>query len=209
VRLLDIGCGTGELLADLAAHGYTSLSGIDISAFALAHATERLASVNPTPMLRCCTPGEALMSAGGRRFDIVINADVLEHVPPREAQAFLRTASRLVADGGYLVVITPSTLTGPHDISSAFATPGARPTGLHMHEYSLKELETLLHCAGFGVPETLAVRDGVSHHGDDLSHEAFVNKRRLEPVLSRLPWHERKTIVDNMYFRGLVCRIRS
>lgn len=91
-RILDVGCGSGTLLARLRAVGFTDLTGVD----PFAGATLDL------PGLRIIQGHAADMDG---TFDLVMFNHSFEHVPdPRDA---LATARALLAPGGRLLIRTP------------------------------------------------------------------------------------------------------
>jgi SAM-dependent methyltransferase len=71
---------------------------------------------------------------------------LLEHLHPEDAIEHLREVFRVLEPGGRYLCVTPNALTGPWDISRMFSDT---PTGLHLREYSNRELMTLLGSAGF------------------------------------------------------------
>lgn len=83
-RILDVGCATGRLLANLRELGFSNVSGLDPSP-ACATAAERLYGIS----VRTMTLAE--LGAGEDRFDVVILVGVLEHLRDLdEAFAHLR-----------------------------------------------------------------------------------------------------------------------
>ncbi len=102
LRLLDIGCGGGLLCEPMRRRGF-DVVGVDASArnigTASTHAAEQALAID----YRCGT-AEALLDAGERPFDVVLNMEVVEHTA--EPGAFLRDTSRLIAPGGLMVVAT-------------------------------------------------------------------------------------------------------
>jgi 2-polyprenyl-3-methyl-5-hydroxy-6-metoxy-1,4-benzoquinol methylase len=107
-RVLDVGCGSGELLtAPLAArHPDIGFTGVDSDACSLAHAAARHRLAN----LRFL-PFAAL--AADRVFELVIASEVLEHV--EEPHAFLRDLRQRLAPAGVLVLTVPNGY-GPAEI---------------------------------------------------------------------------------------------
>jgi SAM-dependent methyltransferase len=113
LRVLDAGCGRGELLVGLRRAGARSVTGCDFSAEAVDRSRERLR--------RAFGPG-----AGGVRvvqaplqdratfepesFDLVILADVVEHLPAPELRAALANVAEWLAPGGRALVHTFPTL---------------------------------------------------------------------------------------------------
>jgi 2-polyprenyl-3-methyl-5-hydroxy-6-metoxy-1,4-benzoquinol methylase/glycosyltransferase involved in cell wall biosynthesis len=98
-RLLEIGCGAGDLLAAAAKLGY-DVTGVEYSEHACARARERLGS-----------SGRIVRESIDRLteknyYDVCVIADVIEHVTdPRE---FLRQVYEVLRPGGIVIVATPS-----------------------------------------------------------------------------------------------------
>lgn len=100
-RVLDIGCGRGALGERLRANGASWLVGVDISEGAASEARVRYDQVIVQPVEEL-----TLDDLGGERFDLVVVADVLEHlVDPWAVLAKLRT---WVVDGGRIAVSVPN-----------------------------------------------------------------------------------------------------
>lgn len=100
-RCLDVGCGSGALGNALKVRGAAHVAGIELNVAAAAHARQRLDRLVEGSVLDCglpFTPGE---------FDIIVFADVLEHLPDPDA-ALARCLPYLAA-GGTVVVSVPNT----------------------------------------------------------------------------------------------------
>ncbi len=80
-------------------------------------------------------------------FDAVISNQVIEHLHPDDLPVHLRSARALLRPGGRIAFATPHAYTGPHDISRVFALDA--PRGMHLHEYTYRELAAALRQAGF------------------------------------------------------------
>jgi len=97
LRVLDVGCGTGGVLAGLG-DGMRRF-GVDRSPLALAHCRARgLAAV-------ACSSAGALPFAPGS-FDVVMLLDVLEHFA--DEQRLLAEIRRLIRAGGRVLVSVPA-----------------------------------------------------------------------------------------------------
>jgi len=100
-RLLDVGCGTGELLMWLTRElgGVTSFAGADLSSETVKRNAERL----PGMQFRTL---DVSREALGEQFDIVVCSEVVEHIEDRRT-AF-RNLAAMVAPGGHLLVTCPT-----------------------------------------------------------------------------------------------------
>lgn len=98
-RLLEVGCGDGDLLVLAEAEGWT-VTGVEYASAACDRARQRLKNGR----VLC---GE-LPQAGleSEQFDLCVLSDVLEHV--RSPIDFLRQVHRLLKPGGTLFIATPS-----------------------------------------------------------------------------------------------------
>jgi SAM-dependent methyltransferase len=95
-RVLDVGCATGRLLAELRDRGFSAVAGLDPSA-ACATAAHRLYDID----VRTMTLGE--LAQTGDRFDVVIMVGVLEHV--RDVDAALAHLHAVLPAGRGLVYL--------------------------------------------------------------------------------------------------------
>ena len=98
-RILDAGCGRGNLLSFLKRSGYTAASGVDRGPASVAAA--RAAGLD-------AVEGDAVahMSARPGTFDAIAAVDVLEHLRKDEVLAFLDAAFAALRPGGVLIVQT-------------------------------------------------------------------------------------------------------
>ncbi len=100
--LLDVGAGTGLLVAEARALGLDA-AGVEPSRPLAARAR-----AEDLPVVTGTLPHPAL---DGRRFDVVTLIDVLEHVP--DPVALLQQCADRLAPGGILVVVTPDVRSVP------------------------------------------------------------------------------------------------
>ncbi|MHC4991639.1 MAG: class I SAM-dependent methyltransferase, partial [Planctomycetota bacterium] len=98
-RVLDVGCGTGQILAHLEPE---SGVGIDASESMIEHAREAYATRRE---LRFEVHDAAAVDQLGQ-FDAVVSADLLEHVP--DWRAVVAAIAQACTPGGRIVITTPS-----------------------------------------------------------------------------------------------------
>lgn len=126
--LLDVGCGTGEVLAGARDRGWTVV-GVEPEASGAGIASERGLEVHNSLLEDSGLPRSS--------YDVVSLFHVLEHVP--DSLALLRSVKRWVRPGGFLAVEVPN-----------FASVQRRRRGCHWRH--LRPLEHLVHFE----PATLA-----------------------------------------------------
>ena len=135
-RILDVGCASGRLLANLRERGFTSVTGLDPSP-SCAAAAARLYGID----VRNMTLGE--MAGTGDRYDVVIMVGVLEHLRDLDhAFDHLRT---LLRAGGLLYVEVP-------DVTAFADWPNAPYQDFsteHINFFSPAALDNLMRRHGF------------------------------------------------------------
>lgn len=82
----------------------------------------------------------------------------MEHLHPDDAADQLREIYTALAPGGTYLCFTPNSISGPHDVSRGF-DPVA--TGLHLHEYTVAELDRMFKHVGFKHTQVLLPRGNV------------------------------------------------
>lgn len=78
--------------------------------------------------------------------DIAYSDQLMEHLHPDDARAQLINVARAVRPGGVYICITPNRVYGPHDVSRGFDDVA---TGLHLLEYTGREIRTMFLDVGF------------------------------------------------------------
>jgi 2-polyprenyl-3-methyl-5-hydroxy-6-metoxy-1,4-benzoquinol methylase len=96
-RLLDVGCGEGQLLQTAQVEGWDS-TGIDLSESAVRLGRERELSVSRTDFFDA--------SLDEQRFDAIVMSELIEHVP--SPARFLKRAEQLLETDGILYLTTPN-----------------------------------------------------------------------------------------------------
>jgi SAM-dependent methyltransferase len=139
-RILEIGCGMGELLSGLSRLGY-DCTGLDVSRTRI----ERL-RLRQGPRLRFQQAEGTRLPFEGASFDLVISIQLFEHLHPDDAETHLLETCRVLKPGGRYLLETPNKWAGPGDVSRFFSD---RPEGFHLREYSIAELSGLMSQAGY------------------------------------------------------------
>ena len=199
MRVLDAGCGRGEVLLALAEAG-VNVTGIDYSQAAVEISRETLAGVEGAEVHH----GSLLaLPWPDASFDRVLFGDVIEHLDPTEAGVALRELHRVLAPGGLMLVHT-----SPNRLFRSVTWPLARPVlrslgfrknadaldfwleealKYHVNEQTVHSLRRALRAAGFRRPyvwlDPDVLRNGRHHLTSGLDESPFA---LLSARLSRL-----------------------
>ena len=148
--VLDLGCWDGLLLETLGGRGCRGV-GVERDPAALGRARARGLEVVEADLDDPSWP-ERL---GGRRFDAVVMADVVEHV--REPERVLAEASRCLAPGGALVLSVPNVAHASVRLSLLLGDFDPVEKGIldrtHLHWFTLRSLHAMLRSAGLRIDE--------------------------------------------------------
>jgi SAM-dependent methyltransferase len=131
LRVLDVGCGAGNMMHHLARYG--AVKGVEIDARPLRLAQERGYDAR-------LADASAGIPFGDGQFDLVATLDVIEHV--QDDLATLRECARVLAPQGYLLVTVPAFmfLWSQNDVLNA-----------HVRRYTAGELKQKIEAAGFSI----------------------------------------------------------
>ena len=180
IRLLDAGCGRGEVLRAAAAAG-AEVAGADYSRDAVDVARETLSGVSGADIRRADV---AELPWPDASFDRILFGDVIEHLDPEHGRRALRELHRVLRPGGRLLVHTaPNRLftTGVWPLARAALRAlghGSSAASLdfwiedtrryHVHEMTLHGLRRGMRAAGFDRPRVWidpnVIRVGQGHH---------------------------------------------
>jgi SAM-dependent methyltransferase len=138
LALLEIGAG------DLALS--RRLAGIVDEVHAVDVASDIAADEPATENLHIYLTDGSELPLADDSIGLAYSNQLIEHLHAEDALEHLREVFRVLAPGGRYLCVTPNALTGPWDISRMFSSS---PTGLHLREYSNRELALLLGEAGF------------------------------------------------------------
>lgn len=102
VKILDVGCGTGDILKTLKSFGYKNLFGIEISKDQYIKAKK----INGIDVIH----GDAynFLQKSGKKFDVLIMFDLIEHIEKKKLVSFLKFAHKTLNKNGILIIRTPN-----------------------------------------------------------------------------------------------------
>jgi SAM-dependent methyltransferase len=166
VRILDVGCASGRLLANLRDRGFASVTGLDPSP-ACAAAAARLYAID----VRTMTLAE--IARAGERFDLVIMVGVLEHL--RDLDDAFDDLRALLSPAGLLYVEVPDV--------TAFADWANAPyqdfSTEHINFFSPVSLSNLMRRHGF-TPVFVEQNHREQSYGTVMSNLSAVYRKEKE-----------------------------
>lgn len=151
-KILDYGCGSGNLMYALAEEGY-QVEGLDVSDVCIETTKAKLATLKTQAT---CKQGTIWDYEQHPQFDFIVMDNVIEHLHPDSISAILARCYDLLQVGGKMLIITPHSFSGPHDISKYFLELGSTPEGFHLKEFTFTQLYDEFKNAGFQRVETVA-----------------------------------------------------
>ena len=160
-RVLDLGCGAGRHAFEALRRG-AHVTALDSDAAELAQVTAMFAAMSEAGEVPAAATGQAVrgdataMPFGDGAFDLVIAAEVLEHIPAD--QQAMNEIARVLAPGGIAAVTVPAWL--PERICWALSDDYHNVPGGHVRIYTRPELAAKLARAGLAV--------GPHHHAHGL-----------------------------------------
>jgi SAM-dependent methyltransferase len=133
-RVLDLGCGQGDLTAELARISATIL-GVEVAQAAI----ERARSRQPELTFELA-PIDGDLPLRDGAFDVVWASEVIEHVA--DTARWLSEVRRVLAPGGRLLLTTPNH--GRLRLTLGGIERFSEPLGDHLHLYSAPSLSAVL-----------------------------------------------------------------
>ena len=148
-RVLEIGAGDAELSRSICDRAQ-SVVAVDVD--------DALAGIKTAPrnFRYLLSDGVSLPLPDGS-ISLAISNQLLEHIHPDDTLAHLKEVNRILASGGRYLIMTPSAICGPHDVSRYF---DRRARGMHLREFDAETIRNCLRSAGFTRLTFYAARGG-------------------------------------------------
>ena len=138
LRVMELGpgdCALSLKVAGMVKH----VSAVDVS-------PTIMSGINKPENLELFISDGASVPVPKNTIDIAFSDQLMEHLHPEDAREQLEQVYRAIAPGGSYICVTPNRLAGPHDVSQHFDDEA---TGLHLLEYTVRDLVKLFRQAGF------------------------------------------------------------
>ena len=124
-------------------------------------------------------------------INIAYSNQLMEHLHPDDAVEELQNIYKALMPGGIYICITPSRLSGPHDISAYFEKVAK---GFHLKEYTNAELTKLFRKVGFS-------KIDIIENGKKISK--LIPIKMCEKLLTLLPYSLREKVINSLAFEVL------
>lgn len=109
-KVLDIGCGRGEIVYYAAQKGCEAL-GLDYSEAAVEIAKETIRQLPPPDQLRAkAVLGEVAEYPFEQKFDVIFLIEIYEHLYDWQIERLSETFKRILSDNGRVIIMTPNVL---------------------------------------------------------------------------------------------------
>jgi SAM-dependent methyltransferase len=148
-RVLEIGAGDAELSRAIC-DGARSVIAVDVD--------DALAETGIAPRnFRYLLSDGIRLPVPDASISLAISNQLLEHIHPDDTLAHLKEVHRVLMPGGRYLIMTPSAICGPHDVSRYF---DRRARGMHLREFDAAMIQSCLREAGFKRLVFYAARGG-------------------------------------------------
>jgi ubiquinone/menaquinone biosynthesis C-methylase UbiE len=137
-RVLEIGAGDAELSRNICDRAL-SVVAVDVD-------DALISSKGAPPNFRYLLCDGVSLPLPDASMTLAISNQVLEHIHPDDTMAHLCEVNRVLTVGGRYLIMTPSLVCGPHDVSRYFDRCAR---GMHLREFDAGSIRTCLRAAGF------------------------------------------------------------
>lgn len=129
LNILDAGCGTGGLLLFLRQHGFSGLTGFDLSEVAVSYSKGHGLDVTLLDIR------EMLQFYKGKQFDVIISNDTLYYLNEIQRHLFFESCADLLNHNGLVITNLPAlqSFAGIHDLAVGI-----------MHRFSHKDISRMV-----------------------------------------------------------------
>jgi SAM-dependent methyltransferase len=191
LRILDVGCGSGYAVTRFLGQQGDEVLGIDLYEPNIRYAR---ATFQRPGMRFECRSAESLMAAG-TRYDVVVLADILEHL--NDPAAVLKSCRGLLSDDGLVLITVPNGF-GPFEAESAFARlPVVGRVSLKATDYFVAVLNKFGPLKGKWT-EALAETPADLPYNRDSGHVQFFTLKRVTAISDAAGLHVART--ENLSF---------
>jgi SAM-dependent methyltransferase len=150
-KILDVGCGAGHLLQEMAAYGFSQLTGVDL------FINDDIFYDNGVKVLK------GTVYDLDQRFDFIMLHHSFEHMP--EPLAVLRKVKALLNPGCYALIRIP--VAGSYAWEKYGVNWAALDAPRHLHLHTRKSMELLAAQAGFRIADVVFDSDGFGITGSE------------------------------------------
>ncbi|MCU6434919.1 methyltransferase domain-containing protein [Undibacterium sp. Jales W-56] len=182
-RVLELGCASGHMAQVFAANG-CQVIGIEMDADAAEQARKVCLAVYEVNL---DDRDWVQVLSGQEKFDVVVVADVLEHL--RNPRACIANVRRLLTDDGIVIISTPNIAHGGVIAGLMQGNFQYRETGLldrtHIHFFTKNSLREALEEEGFAINHFDSVEAGVDHL--EFSEQWAMLPSSVRELVRRLP----------------------
>lgn len=148
-RILDVACGTGSGLNQLAlAHPDEKYWGVDLSPYYLHHAAKRLAHVKNLSLV---SENAEHMPLADASFDVATSVFLFHELPARARRNVLTEMRRVLKPGGLLVIEDAAQLVEAADLSVFLENFGSGMNEPFFQDYITTDLAPMIEAAGFRI----------------------------------------------------------